>query len=142
MRVVVDTGILVRALIKPRGSVGPVLQHLRDGAYTLLYAESSLQELVDVLGRPRIRHKYHLTDEDVRTVLTMLFVRGQEVWPNRAITACRDPRDNQFLEIAIAGQADVIVSGDDDLLVLNTFEGVPIVSPATFLAMLAGNQQK
>jgi predicted nucleic acid-binding protein len=60
MRAVVDTSILVRALIKPRGTVGPVLRRLRDGAYTLIYSEPLLEELADVLSRPRIRDKYHI----------------------------------------------------------------------------------
>jgi putative PIN family toxin of toxin-antitoxin system len=136
MRVVVDTGILVRALIKPQGTVGPVLQRLRDGAYTLLYSEPLLEELVDVLSRPRIRDKYHLGDEDVKTVLRLLLLRGEGVAPDHPIIACRDAKDNKFLEVATAGKADVIVSGDADLLVLNPFEGISIVGPADFLAML------
>ncbi len=139
MRAVVDTNILVRALIKPQGTVGPVLRRLRDGAYRLLYAESLLAELVDVLGRPRIRNKYGITSDDVATVLTLIDLRGELVMPQRRITVCRDPKDNQVLEAAIAGRADVIVSGDDDLLVLNPFEGIPIVRPADFLAMLDQN---
>ena len=139
MRAVVDTTILIRALIKPQGTVGPVLRRLRDGAYRLLYSESLLAELVDVLGRPRIRGKYGISPDDVATVLTLIDLRGELVMPRRRITICRDPKDNQVLEAAIAGRADVIVSGDDDLLVLNPFEGIPIVGPADFLAMLDQN---
>ena len=49
------------------------------------------------------------------------------------ITACRDPKDNKFLEAAIAARADVIVTGDADLLALHPFRGIPILSPAAFL---------
>ncbi|MBI2940783.1 MAG: putative toxin-antitoxin system toxin component, PIN family [Chloroflexi bacterium] len=136
-RAVVDTGILVRALIKPLGTVGPVLQRLRDGAYTLLYSETLLQELVDVLGRPHIRNKYYVTDEDVETLLSLILLRGEAVVPGQRIEACRDPKDNKVLEVATAGKADVIVSGDEDLLVLSPFRGIPIVGPGTFLAMLS-----
>jgi predicted nucleic acid-binding protein len=76
MRAVVDTNILLRALIKPHGTVGPVLRRLRDGAYTLLYADSLRAELIEVLGRPHIRAKCHLQDEDVRTVLALILLRG------------------------------------------------------------------
>ena len=136
MRAVADTNILVRALIKPQATVGPVLRRLRDGVYRLLYSESLLAELVDVLHRPRIRNKYGMTPEDVATVLTLIDLRGELVMPQRRIAVCRHPKDNQALEAAIAGRADVIVSGDDDLLVLNPFEGIPIVVPADFLAMV------
>ena len=49
------------------------------------------------------------------------------------VTACRDATDDKFLELAVNGKADVIVSGDADLLVLNPFRGIPIVTPAAFV---------
>jgi putative PIN family toxin of toxin-antitoxin system len=142
MRAVLDVSILVRALIKPGGTVGPVLQRLCEGAYTLLYSEPLLEELVDVLSRPRIRDKYGLGDEDVETVLLLLMLRGEPVSPDRRITACRDPRDDKVLEVAVAGQANAIVTGEEDLLVLDTFEGIPIVGPAAFLAMLGDSSER
>src|SRR5262245_37008885 len=108
MRAVIDTNILVRALIKPQGTVGPVLHRLRDRAYILLYSEPLLAELLDVLNRPRIRSKYHLRDEDIATVLALILLRGDAVIPDRHVTVCRDPKDNQVLEVASAGRADVI----------------------------------
>ena len=135
MRAVVDTNVLVRALIKPHGTVGPVLLRLRHGKYTLLYAGSLLEELVDVLNRPRIREKYQLTDLDIQTVVSLILLRGEAVVPEGGITACRDPKD-KFLEVAVTGKADVIVSGDQDLLVLHPFAGIPILAPAAFLQML------
>ncbi|RLC95075.1 MAG: putative toxin-antitoxin system toxin component, PIN family [Chloroflexi bacterium] len=136
MRAVVDTNILVRAVIKPSGSVGPVLLRLRHGDYTLLYAQSLLEELIDVLNRPRIRDKYQLTDQDIRAVVSLILLRGEAVAPQERITACRDPKDDQFLEVAVAGRADVIVSGDQDLLVLHPFAGIPILPSVAFLQML------
>ncbi len=136
MRAVVDTNILVSALIVPHGTVGPVLLRLRRGDYTLLYAQPLLEELVDLLNRPRIRGKYHLTSEDIQTVLGLILLRGEAVTPGRPITACRDPKDNQLLEAAVAGKAGVIVSGDEDLLVLNPFAGIPVHPPAGFLRLL------
>lgn len=136
IRAVVDTNILLRALIKPLGSIGPVLTCLRDGDYVLLYAEPLLNELVTKLAFPRIRNKYHLTEDDVETVLALVLLRGEPVAPERQITACRDPKDNIVLEIATAGRADYIVTGDEDLLVLHPFEGIPIVRPAEFLKVL------
>lgn len=137
MRAVVDTNILVRAVIKPSGSVGPVLLRLRHGDYTLLYAQSLLEELVDVLNRPRIRDKYQLTNQDIQTIVSLILLRGEAVVPQERIAACRDPKDDKFLEVAVAGEADVIVSGDEDLLVLHPFAGIPILPPADFLQMLA-----
>ena len=141
MRVVLDTNILVRALIMPHGSVGPVLLNLRRGQYTLLYARPLLEELVDVLNRPRIRLKYHLTEDDIHTVVSLILLRGEAVTILEQIHACRDPKDDKFLEAAVAGEADVIVSGDEDLLVLNPFRGIPILPPVKFLNMLETRRQ-
>ena len=49
-----------------------------------------------------------------------------------AVSGCRDPDDDKFLELAVNGRADVIVSGDEDLLALDTFRGIPIITPAAF----------
>jgi putative PIN family toxin of toxin-antitoxin system len=136
MRAVIDTNILVRAVIKPTGTVGPVLLRLRQGDYTLLYAQPLLEELIDVLNRPRIREKYQLTNQDIQTIVSLILLRGEAVVPQERIIACRDPKDDKFLEVAVTGKADVIVSGDQDLLVLHPFGGISIILPATFLQML------
>jgi putative PIN family toxin of toxin-antitoxin system len=136
MRAVVDTNILVRAVIMPHGTVGPVLLRLRSGEYTLLYAQPLLEELVDVLHRPRISQKYGLSQADIEAVLALILLRGEAVTPGQRIAVCRHPRDNKFLEVAVSGQADVIVSGDEDLLTLDSYAGIPIVPSAPFLSML------
>ena len=135
-RTVVDTNTLVSALIKPRGRLGQLLQHLKDGDFIFLYSRTTLDELADVLNRPRMRHKYGLSEADIQTVIGLILLRGESVTPVKRLQVCRDPKDNRFLEAALAGRADVIVSGDQDLLVLHPFEGIPIVKPAEFLAML------
>jgi putative PIN family toxin of toxin-antitoxin system len=136
MRAVVDTNILVSAVITPHGSVGPVILRLRQGDYILLYANSLLAELVDVLNRPRIRQKYHLDDDDIATVISLILLLGEEVISRQRIVACRDPKDDKFLEVAVAGHANVIVTGDADLLIMNPFSGIPIIPPRAFLHML------
>jgi putative PIN family toxin of toxin-antitoxin system len=140
MRAVVDTSVLVRAVIRPTGAAGPVLMRLRRGDYSLLYAQSLLEELVDVLNRPRIRDKYGLTDEDIQAVVGLILLRGEAVEPQERVAACRDPRDDKFLEVAVAGEADAIVTADQDLLELHPFAGIPILSPAAFLQMLDGER--
>lgn len=136
MRAVVDTNILVRAVIKPQGSVGPVLQRLRRRDYTLLLSRATLDELVDVLHRPRLRLKYGLSESALRAVIRLLVLRSELVQPDVQIVVCRDPKDDKFFEVAVSGQAGVIVSGDEDLLTLDPYAGIPIVSPSRFLAML------
>jgi uncharacterized protein len=136
MRVVVDTGVLVSALILPRGAIGEILRALRDGRFTIVYSTDIIVEIIEVLGRPKIRSKYNLQTEDVTALINLIRLRGELVIPKRVVTACRDPKDNKFLEAALAGEASVITTGDDDLLVLHPFEGIEILRPAEFLARL------
>lgn len=136
MRAVVDTNILIRALIKPNGTVGPVLSRLALGEYVLIYSEPLVDELVEKLALPRIRNKYSIDDDVVEGVLQLIALRAEPVTPARRVTICRDPDDNRVLEAAHAGQADFIVSGDADLLDLKSFEKIPIVTPFVFLLAL------
>lgn len=136
IRAVVDTNILVRAVIKPTGSVGPVLQRLRRREYILLISRATLDELVEVLHRPRLRTKYQLSDRVLRATIRLIVLRSELILPGRRIVACRDPRDDKFLEVAVSGRVQVMVSGDEDLLTLHPFERIPIVTPVQFLTML------
>lgn len=136
LQVVVDTNILVSGVIKPQGTIGEVIQRLRRREYTLLLSRATLDEVVAVLHRPKLRIKYQLNDRILRATLRLIVLRSELVEPDIQITACRDPNDNQFLEVAISGKADVIVSGDEDLRILTPYESIPIISPSQFLAML------
>ena len=136
MRAVVDTNALVSSTAGPRGRLGRLLDYLESGAYNLLYSDDLLAELREVLDRPRVRRGSRIQDEDVDALLELIRRRGVRVVPSRIITICRDPDDNHVLEVAVEGGADVIVTGDDDLLVLHPFKGIPIVRPVDFLRML------
>ncbi len=134
MRAVVDTNIIIRALIKPMGTVGPVLARLRDGEYTAVYSEPLLDEMLAKLVLPRIRDKYHLGDSDVADLLALLALRGELVRPERKVRVCRDSDDDKVIEAALAGGAEWVVTGDDDLLVLEKFESIRFVTPRIFLS--------
>ena len=134
MRSVLDTNVLVSALFRRQGVSGQVLRHLRDGSFTIVYSVPVMVELVEVLSRPHIQRKYHIHSDDITALINLIRLRGELVSPNRQIDACRDPKDNRFLEAAVEGNADVIVSGDADLLDMREFEAIPILSVAEFLA--------
>jgi putative PIN family toxin of toxin-antitoxin system len=137
MRAVVDTGVLVSALIRRHGTTGDVLNALRDGRFTVLYSTDTLVEVIEVLGRTPFRTKYHVEPDDILALVNLIRLRGELVTPTRRVMACRDPKDDKFLEVAVAGQADCLVTGDADLLDLTPFEGLPILRPAEFLARLS-----
>jgi putative PIN family toxin of toxin-antitoxin system len=136
MRAVLDTGVLVSGLIQRKGTTGEVLNALRDGRFALIYTTPILVEIIDVLGRDPFRTKYHIEPEDITALVNLIRLRGELVIRGQAVTVCRDPKDDKFLEAALSGKADAIVSGDADLLVLNPFENIPVLRPAEFLARI------
>ena len=92
MRAVVDTGIFVSALIRRRGTIGSILQALRDGRFTAIYTTDILVEIIDVLGRDKIQVKYHIEPEDVSALINLIRLRGELVIPTQTVNVCRDPR--------------------------------------------------
>ena len=136
MRAVIDTGVFVSALIYRQGRTGSVLRALRDGRFTAIYTTDIVVEIIDVLGRPKFRAKYHIEPDDITALVNLIRLRGELVTPIQKVTACRDPKDDKFLEAALAAQTDCIVSGDADLLELTPYKEIPILRPAEFLARL------
>ncbi len=136
MRVVIDTGVLVSGLIRPQGTTGEVLRALRDGKFTVLYSNETIMEIVDVLGRDKFRLKYHIMPNDISTLINLIRLRGEVATPKQKVTDCRDPKDDKFLDVALAGEADYLVSGDSDLLSMNPYRSIPIVSPGELLAII------
>lgn len=137
MRAVLDTNILIRSILNPNGPTGRLLNELRAGRFRLLYSEPLLEEIAEVLSRPRFRDRYKVTADDISDILSLIVQEGEEVFPSASIAACRDPKDDKVLEAAFFGRADVIVTEDDDLFALDPFEGIQILGPAAFLARLA-----
>ena len=129
-RTVFDTNAIVSALLFNDSPPGRALIHALDTGTILVYAALA-QELQDVLNRPRFDR--YVTREE-RDEFLMAFMREAElVEITETVEASRDPKDDQILELAVSGNADCIVTGDDDLLTLNPFRGVAIITPADFL---------
>ncbi len=92
-------------------------------------------EIAQVLGRPKFAGA--LSFERREQILNTM--RGMAVWfvPSERVTDCRDPKDDKYLELALAAGAAFIVSGDDDLIVLHPWRGVSIMRQAAYLALPA-----
>lgn len=135
MRVVIDTNLWVSYLIHPNSPLNPVLDHVA-AKHTLLYSSSTLAELAEVLTRPKFAR--YIEAETVRAFIAEFIATGEEVVIDQEITACRDPRDNKFLELAVCGDADRILSGDKDLLMQHPFRGIAILTVAAFLKQPEG----
>ena len=129
MRVVVDTNVLVSAALKQQSmpEMAALLVERRGG---LLKSLATEQQLFEVVARPRLAS---LIDPETQAWLKKLMAAAELVTITDHIAACRDPTDGKFLELAVNGHADLIVSGDGDLLALNPFRDIPIVTPAAFV---------
>ncbi|MFZ3263944.1 MAG: putative toxin-antitoxin system toxin component, PIN family [Terriglobales bacterium] len=130
MRCVVDTNVFVSAAMfahsVPRRAVKKAL---RDGA--LLFSDGTMDELRDVLFRPKMDR--YVSREDRLIFLAQLRATAEFVPVIQLVRECRDPRDDKFLEVALNGRADVIITGDADLLALHPWRRIAILSPTDFL---------
>jgi len=129
-RIVLDTNALVSRLLIPGSIPGQAVRKaVEEGE--ILMSESTLFELADVLGREKFNT--YISIQDRKEFLRMLGRIVEMVTILHAVHDCRDDRDNQILEVAVNGQAQVIVTSDEDLLVLNPFRGISILSPVDYL---------
>ncbi len=129
-RFVVDTNVLISALLF-KNSVPFRAIELAEKQGIILYSEATLNELEQVLNRKKFNKYLSLED---RQVFLLKFISASElVSITEKISVCRDEKDNKFLELAVSGNANVIVTGDLDLLVLNPFQSVEIITPDMFI---------
>lgn len=139
MRAVLDTNVVVSAMISASGIPGQIIRLWQARVFSWLLSESLLAEYGKALLYPHVVAAHRRTTEEVLTALAAFRLGGILVTPTERISVITaDPADNAFLECAEAGAADYIVSGDRHLLDLGSFRDVPIVRPATFLAVVQG----
>jgi uncharacterized protein len=129
MRVVVDTNVFISAGLKENSPLETAI-HLVAESHLLLKSTITEQELFVTLARPRLMP---LIDPHFRDWLHELMAAAELVNITERMAAYRDPRDDKFLELAVNGRADLIVTGDRDLLALNPFREIPIITPAEFV---------
>ncbi|MBV9758609.1 MAG: putative toxin-antitoxin system toxin component, PIN family [Alphaproteobacteria bacterium] len=128
--IVFDVSSLVGAAIKqdsvPIRAFGKALE--RD---KIALSEAVEAEIREVLQRPRLAR--YIIPELCAELLDQLRTRTARFDPSDRVTDCRDPKDNKYLELALASRAEIIVSSDEDLLVLDPWRGVRILRPADYL---------
>ncbi|MBI5303093.1 MAG: putative toxin-antitoxin system toxin component, PIN family [Chloroflexi bacterium] len=143
-RVVIDTNLFVRGLMN--GPVTrPLIEAWKQKRFTLVTSEALLTEIVTVLARPKFRRYFALAD--VTELVQLIVEQGEIVEPTVRLQLCRDPKDNVFLDIAVTGHCNFLVTGDDDLKgddalkskMQNTY-GVSILSAPEFIRALDAPQ--
>lgn len=135
VRVVFDTVVFVRALINPHSYCGRLLSQYTT-QYELIVSKQTMQELLEVIHRPKIVAKYHSLAKVKLPEIIELVSRAEAVTLADVPEVVRDPKDNIFVATALIGRADYLVSEDKDLLVLGATQGVSIVNTETFINLL------
>ena len=139
LRVVLDTNQFVSALIRTGGLQDRLIGAWADGRFVAVISPLLLDELRNVIRRPRLVERYGLTQEKIVRFLRFIEVEAVMVSGNVRVKAVPgDPDDDAVLACAVEAEADYIVSGDRHLLVLGSYEGIHILRAAEFLAILDG----
>lgn len=143
--VLIDTNVWVSALINPHGTPAELVNAWIEDRFQAALSAYLLDEIAEVLSRPRIQVKYRVDSITITTFLQLLSDRAIHVFPTWQFPLCRDPDDNLILETAILARARYAISRDDDLkrdpkLVEHMQQnGVNVVSVRQFLHILNTN---
>lgn len=133
-RVVLDTNVLISAALRPGSLPRAVIDAVRAANGILIFSDESFQELTSSLLRPKFDP--YVGRESRMVYMAQLRAVSEWVSITGAKLGCRDPEDDKILETALMGDADCLVTGDQDLLQMSSFSGIPIVRPVTFLELL------
>lgn len=138
MKVVLDTNLLISAFITPNGEPAQVVKLLQSEDFYLLLSPDVFRELERVIQYPKLRKLYQYTDEQVEDFLEG--IRRIAIWLEATETLSvvhNDESDNRFIELAVAGSARYIITGDKKhLLKIRRYQLIEIVSPTEFLALI------
>lgn len=134
MVTVLDTNVIISGILRPFGKAAHILTFVADGTVQLAYDLRLLTEYRDVLNRP----KFALARENVEMFLTQVEQEGFLVSVKPLGIHLPDPDDELFLEVAVTGRVEAIVTGYKRRLSRKEYEGVRILSPVEFLEVLEG----
>jgi putative PIN family toxin of toxin-antitoxin system len=131
-RVILDTNVLLSRLLLPDSITASAVRRILDRAQPIV-SEQTLRELAETLSRPKFDRYISRPD---RQRFFELFARVAEWVPvMTTIRRCRDPKDDKFLELAVDGKADWMITGDKDLLELSPFQSTLILTPSAALVL-------
>jgi putative PIN family toxin of toxin-antitoxin system len=135
-RVVLDTNQIVSGLLMRRGAQAELLEAWRERRFLLITSPFILNEVEEVLSQPLLRQKYHLQGDQIERFLNLLRMDSLPVPGIVRPRVCRDPEDDAILGCAVEGEADYLVTGDKDLLVLKEYRGIRIQTARHYMERL------
>jgi putative PIN family toxin of toxin-antitoxin system len=136
VRVVLDTNVVVSRYWSPNGVAAQILGLLRQRRFDLILSSDILREYDRVLRYPKIRALHRMNDAEITRVIDDFREVAFMVYPEERLSIIpRDPDDNMFVECALLGRAQFIISGDKHLLNLGSYEQIEILPPADFVRL-------
>ena len=138
LRVVLDTNLLVSYLLTQGNTISRIIDSWDRGEIEVLVSPAIIEELVEVVQRPRLRKQM---TADPQVLIDLIVSEAIHTSGDLTLSgASRDPKDDKFLACALEGAAGYIVTGDQDLLSLESFQGVSIVRPADFVELIEASK--
>jgi putative PIN family toxin of toxin-antitoxin system len=132
VKAVLDTNVIVSALLADGGREALILDLAFSARYTLVVSDALLEEYEEVLRRPRFR----LDPRRIKAAMREIRSASLHVDPQTKVRAARDPDDNKVLECALAAEADYVVTGNTRHFP-SQFQGIRIIPPRRFMVLLA-----
>lgn len=126
MKIIVDTNILISHIIS--GKMSNVFDFLMNDNNYLVYSAKSIKEIENTLKKPKLQKVINF--ERIKAIYNFIDAFGVEIQTTSNVEICRDPKDNYLLALAKDSQADYLITGDNDLLVLEEFESCKIIKPS------------
>lgn len=141
MNVVLDANVYVSAMISPTGAPAQVIRGWEDEQFEVVVSPAIMDELGRVLNYPHLVDRYQQIKENRSLFLATLQEAAIMAHPDITMAViAADESDNRYLECAVAGRAQYLVTGDPHLLQVQTYQDVVILAPTTFLALLQSGQ--
>ena len=136
MRIVLDTNIFVSNLISDKGNPARIVRWWLEGEYDVLVTQPIVDEILRVTGYERIQKKYAKVRENRLEFVALISEQAVWVEPEEQLDViAADESDNRYVECAVAGNAQYIVTGDKHLLDLREYEGIVILTPGAFVTL-------
>jgi len=134
LRAVLDTNLLISYLLTQGEMLSGIVDHWEQGHFIYVTSPPVLAELKEVVARPRLRRAMSADPQALINVIE----QDAELVPGELLLSgvCRDPKDDVFIACAVEGKADYLVSGDADLLELDSYQSVQMIAPNVFLQKL------
>ncbi len=135
LKAVIDSNIWISALLVAQGKSRELINQFDSGAFVVSYPAWLVDEIRKTASKPRLAIR--IRPDDLLNLIALIEQQGILVEPALVVPVSRDPKDDVFLACALASRSDYLVSGDEDLLVLDEYRGTKIVTVSQFLEILS-----